>query len=127
MIKKDVYAFWAWVEKRMEELSIPSISKLEKLAKTSNGAISKRKRDYKYPTVEMAESMCYALQVSWCELWEHAGFEQLSTEKLTGLDAEIIREMKDVNDDFKKAVLKTIKTWLVLYHELRKEGRSNTE
>jgi len=68
----------------------------------------------------MAEGMCRALRVSWCELWEKAGFvERIEPEYLTGLDAEIYRALQGVGDDFKQAVLKTIRTWLILYEELK--------
>lgn len=124
---KNVSAFWEWVEKRMEEVGVPSIRELEKRAGFKTSAILRRKNDLKFPTVEMAEGMCYALKVDWVELWAQAGFVSeyspekvaLTVDQLNGLDAEIYYTLRDTGDDFKRAVLKTIKTWLVLYEELK--------
>jgi transcriptional regulator with XRE-family HTH domain len=118
MMAKDVYAFWQWVQQRMEYLGIPSFRELEKRAGLSNGAINSRKNDFKFPTVEMAEGLCHALQVSWVDLWEQAGFVQrLSTDQLTGLDAEIYQTLQGTTDTFKQAALKAIKAWLVAWEE----------
>lgn len=73
-MRKTVDDFWAWVQERMDSLDIPSIRQLEIRADLANGAISKRLNDLKLPTVEMAEGLCKALRVSWCELWDHAGY-----------------------------------------------------
>jgi len=117
---KDVDKFWAWVDERREEVGIRSFRELEKRSGYAPGAIGKRKNAFQFPTVEMAEGMCRALRVSWCELWEKAGFvERIEPEYLTGLDAEIYRALQGVGDDFKQAVLKTIRTWLILYEELK--------
>ena len=125
---KDVSAFWEWVEKRMGEVGISSIRELEKRSGFNTSAILRRKNDLKFPTVEMAEGMCLALKVSWVELWGRAGFIEayspeavaLTADQLEGLDADIYYAFRDTGDDFKRAVLKTIKTWLILYEELRK-------
>jgi transcriptional regulator with XRE-family HTH domain len=125
---KDVDAFWDWVDRRSEEVGIVSFRELENRSGFSHGAIGRRKNNHKFPTVEMAEGMCHALKVDWVKLWSHAGFVdeyspekvQLTADQLTGLDAEIYYALRDTGDDFKQAVLKTIKTWLVLYEELRK-------
>jgi len=70
----------------------------------------------KPPTVEMAEGLCRALRVSWCELWEQAGFvEHVTKEDLKEVDAEIYRELEGMPGQFKRRVLKLIrlcKTWL---------------
>ncbi len=100
----------------MEELGIPSFRELEKRAGLSTGAINSRKNDLKFPTVEMADGLCRALNVSWIDLWERAGFVQrLGTDQLVGLDAEIHQTLHGASDDFKRAVLKTIKAWLVAW------------
>jgi transcriptional regulator with XRE-family HTH domain len=113
---KDVYAFWQWVQQRMEYLGIPSFRELEKRAGLSNGAINSRKNDLKFPTVEMAEGLCRALQVSWVDLWEQAGFvERLSADELAGLDAEIHQALQATSNDFKQAILKTIQAWRAVY------------
>lgn len=123
MKKKNVYAFWAWADELMKELGIRSVAELERLAGTGIGTITKRKGAYKLPTVEIAEGMCRALRVSWVELWMQAGFiDRVNEGMLVGLDAEIYQALRSVGDDFKKAVLKTIKTWLILYEELT-EGK----
>ncbi len=101
----------------MIEIGIPSYRQLESSAGFANGAIGRRKNDAKFPTVEMAEGLCQALRVSWCELWEQAGFvKHVTKEDLEGLEAEIHRELEGMPDQFKRRVLKLIrlcKTWLV--------------
>lgn len=117
---KDIDKFWEWVDARMIEVDIRSYRQLEKLAGFSHGSIGQRRNDYKLPTVEMAEGMCQALQVGWYELWAHAGFvDSIQADQLIGLDAEIYRALQGVGDDFKQAVLKTIRTWKILYEELK--------
>jgi transcriptional regulator with XRE-family HTH domain len=112
---KDADAFWQWVQQRMEDRGILSFRELERKAGVSTGLISSRKNDLKFPTVQMAEGLCEALQVSWVDLWEQAGFVQrLNADQLTGIDAEIHEALQDASDDFKRAVLKTIRTWLVV-------------
>ncbi len=109
---KDVDAFWRWIEQRMEDTGIPSFRELERKAGVSTGLISSRKNDLKLPTVQMAEGLCQALQVSWIDLWEQAGLiQRLSTDQLSGLDAEIHQTLQGASDDFKRAVLKTIRAW----------------
>lgn len=111
----------------MEELEIPSYRELAKRAGVSHGTINALKNQLKPPTVETAEGLCKALRVSWVELWTKAGFVEgyspkkveLNPDQLTGLDAEIYYELRGSGDDFKRAVLKTIKTWMVLYEELK--------
>jgi integrase len=75
-MKKDVRAFWKWVDKRAAEVQIESFRKLEGRSGYAPGAIGKRKNASKFPTVEMAEGMCRVLRVSWIELWTQAGFIQ---------------------------------------------------
>jgi transcriptional regulator with XRE-family HTH domain len=112
---KDPNTFWQWVQERMEERGIPFFRELERRARVSNGVINSRKNNLKIPTVEMAEGLCHALQVSWVDPWEQAGFvQQLSIDQLIGLDAEIHRTLQDADNDFKRAVLKTIKAWLAV-------------
>ena len=114
--------FWAWVQERMEELCISSFRELEKRAGFKNGAIGRRKNERKFPTTEMAEGLCRALRVDWVELWSHAGYvDQFSqaavnprSSDLEGLDAEIHQALQGAGEDFKQAVLKTIKTWLFI-------------
>ena len=102
-MKKDVYAFWEWVDDRMIEIGIPSYRQLESSAGFANGAIGRRKNDAKLPTVEMAEGLCRALRVSWCELWEQAGFVQHVTEEdLRGEEAEIHRELEGMPERSKR-------------------------
>lgn len=90
----------------------------------SNGAISSRKNELKLPTVEIAKGLCQALNVDWVDLWVQVGFVDKyhipSSSDLKGLDAEIYQLLRNTGDDFKSATLKTIKTWLILYEELRK-------
>lgn len=125
--EKNVDAFWDFVQRRMDHLNISSFRQLEKLSGFENGAIGKRKNEGKFPTVEMAEGMCYALRVDWVELWKRAGFVDTlnqvevnpNASDLTGLDAEIYATLRGQNDEFKKALLKTAKAW-VLYEELRR-------
>lgn len=66
--------FWTSVQKRMDDLEIPSIRELEKQAGVSNGAISTRKNQLKMPTRTMAEGLCRALRWTWIELWVKAGY-----------------------------------------------------
>ena len=115
MMMKNAFTFWEWVEQRMEELGIPSFRQLEKRAGLSTGAINSRKNDLKFPTVEMAEGLCRALNVSWVDLWEQAGY--LGTDQLTGLDAEIYQTLQGTRDNFKHAALKAIKVWLVAWED----------
>lgn len=110
----------------MDELEISSFRELERKANMSNGSISSRKNELKFPTVEMAEGLCRALRVDWVKLWTEAGFmDRLSQaevspapEQLAGLDAEIYFSLKDRSAEFKKALLKTAKAW-GLYEDLR--------
>lgn len=125
MQMQKVDPFWAWVQERMEELSISSFRELEKKAGFKNGAIGRRKNEHKFPTTEMAEGLCRALRVDWVELWSHAGYvDQYGqaavnprSSDLQELDAEIYQALHGQNDAFKRAVLKTIKTWLAIYEE----------
>lgn len=105
----------------MEELEISSFRELAKRAGVSNGTINAQKNQLKAPTIETAEGLCRALQVSWVELWTQAGYvPNMDKNQLSSLDAEIYQALQGTGDDFKSAVLKTIKTWLILYEELRK-------
>lgn len=116
MMTKDAYAFWQWVQQKMEEQGISSFRELERRAGVSNGVINSRKNNLKFPTVEMAEGLCRGLRVSWVELWEHAGFvEPQTADQLTGLDAEMYRTLQDASDTFKQAALKAIKAWLAAW------------
>lgn len=99
---------------------------LEKRAGFTHGSISRRKNDQKLPTTEMAEGMCKALKVSWVELWARAGFvEEYSAEEvvlsegdLSGLDEELYYLLRDRSDEFKAALIKTAKAW-ILYEDLK--------
>jgi transcriptional regulator with XRE-family HTH domain len=102
----------------MDELGISSFRELERKANVSNGSISSRKNELKFPTVEMAEALCNALSVSWGDLWEQAGFSRVEPGQLKGLDAEIYYTLKGRSEEFKKALLKTAKAW-GLYEDLR--------
>lgn len=120
-MEKDVYSFWLWVQQEMLSKDIQSFRDLERRAGLSNGSISSRKNDLKLPTVEMAQALTDALGVTWVKLWSEAGIvSQVDPSQLKGLDAEIYQSLQGTGDDFKLAVLKTIKTWLVLYEELKK-------
>lgn len=114
-MEKNPYKFWEWVQHRMEELEISSFRELERRAGVANGVISSRKNDLKPPTIEMAEGLCQALKVDWIELWTHAGYvtKLPAPSDLQGLDAEIYQALAPAGDEFKLAILKTIKTWLV--------------
>lgn len=124
----DIALFWEWVDKRAEEVGIFSMSDLEKKVGVANGTIRSRRSRLKPPTTEMADGLCRALRVDWVELWTRAGYVDKLNKKvvspspndLQGLDAEIYQALQGTGDDFKLAVLKTIKTWLILYEELRK-------
>jgi len=108
----------------MEELEISSFRQLEKKAGFSPGSIGKRKNESKPPTVEMAEGLCQALRVDWVELWTQAGYIKPlpASSDLVGLDAEIYQALAPAGDDFKRAVLKTIQTWLVFYSTTKKNN-----
>ena len=97
----------------MEELEISSFRELERRAGVTNGVISSRKNELKPPTVEMAEGLCQALRVDWVELWTQAGYinKLPATSDLVGLDAEIYLALLGKDDEFKRAVLSTIKIW----------------
>ena len=116
-MKRDVDRFWKWVDTRMEELDITSLRELERRAGFAPGAVGKRWNMLKPPTVEMAEGLCRALRVSWCELWEQAGFvDHVTEEDLRGEEAEIHRELEGMPERSKRRVLKLIrlyKAWLV--------------
>ncbi len=93
-------------------MGISSFRELERRAGITNGLVNSRKNDLKFPTVEMAEGLSRALRVSWVELWEQAGFaERLRADDLAGLDAEIYEALKETSDEFKRAVLSTIRIW----------------
>lgn len=118
---KKLDSFWEWVEIRMEEVEIPSYRELARRAGVSHGTINSQRNQLKPPTIETAEGLCRALQVSWVELWTKAGYiHPINKEQLQGLEAEIQQALQGTGDDFKLAVLKTIRTWLILYDELRK-------
>lgn len=117
---KNVSGFWDWVLIRMDEVGIKSITDLESRSGFSKGAIVRRKNDYKFPTVEMAEGMCHALRVTWVELWDRAGFVQefsqknvaLTVDRLDETEAAIYYAIRGEDEAFKQAVLKTVKAWL---------------
>jgi len=122
-MSKDVYEFWRWVSKRMDELDISSYRQLERQAGFSNGAISVRKRNLLFPTVEIAEGLCLVLRVSWVQLWSQAGFIQhhdLSLDTLDGIDVDIFRALTLVDDDFKAIVLN------LLQREISKDQKPDT-
>lgn len=123
-MEKNTYKFWEWVQRRMEELEISSFRELERRAGVTNGVISSRKNEIKPPTVEMAEGLCKALRVDWVELWTQAGYVPRlpAIGDLVGLDAEIYQALAPAGDDFKLAILKTIKTWLVFYSSTKKNN-----
>jgi len=110
-MKKTVYEFWDWVEQRMMERDIPSYRQLEAAAGFANGAISRRKNDVKLPTVEMAEGLCHALRVGWCELWAQAGLVSEATRegRVMGVDAEILREIDGTSEAFRRGVVEMIR------------------
>ncbi|MCL4295241.1 MAG: helix-turn-helix transcriptional regulator [Anaerolineae bacterium] len=124
MMSEKLTTFWTWVEQRMNEVGITSMRELARRAGVSHATISAYKNDLKPPTVETAEGLCRALRVDWVELWDRAGyvskFHIPASSDLEGLDAEIYQALQGTGDDFKLAVLKTIRTWLILYEELRK-------
>jgi len=116
----NVDVFWGWVDTRMEELNIKSFRELERKAGISHGSISKKRSDQKLPSVEMAESLCRVLKVTWLELWAQTDLvQQVDDEYLTGVDAELQAVLKDKDDEFKRALLATAKAWS-LYEELKK-------
>lgn len=92
-MKKSVYNFWQWVDSRMEQVGISSYRELETRSGFTNGAIGKRRNTDKFPTVEMAEGMCQALEVSWCELWMRAGFTTESQLKAAMADEQEILDI----------------------------------
>ena len=97
----------------MAEVGISSFHELERRAGITNGLVNSRKNDLKFPTVETTEGLSRALRVSWVKLWEQAVFaERLGVDDLTGLDAEIHEALKGTGDEFKRAVLSTIRIWL---------------
>lgn len=67
----------------------------------------------------MAEGMCQALRIDWCVFWSKAGMTeeysqknvQLTPDQLSGLDADIYYAVKDKDNCFKEAILKTIKAF----------------
>ena len=104
-------------------MGISSFRELERRAGITNGLVNSRKNDLKFPTVEMAEGLSRALRVSWVELWERAGFaERLRADDLAGLDAEIYESLKGTSDEFKRAVLSTIRAWWGVF-----EGRGGAD
>lgn len=115
---KDFGSFWRWVDTRMDQLEIRSYRELAKKAGLSHGTINAQKNHGNPLTVQMAEGLCQALKVDWVELWTQAGYIQKlpAISDLQGLDAEIYLSLLDTDDDFKRAVLATIKIWRVLDH-----------
>lgn len=97
----------------MDELEIRSYNELSRRAGLSHGTINVQKNHLKTLTVQVAEGLCRALKVDWVELWTHAGYiaKLPAINDLKGLDAEIYLALLGKDDDFKRAVLKTIKTW----------------
>jgi transcriptional regulator with XRE-family HTH domain len=122
-MEKDVYSFWEWVQRKMDELGISSFRELERRANMSNGSISSRKNELKFPTVEIAEGLCRALRVDWVELWTRAGYVSKYhlpvSSDLEALDAELYHTLRGRSEEFKKALLKTAKAW-GLYEDLKK-------
>lgn len=97
----------------MDELEIHSYHELSRRAGLSHGTINVQKNHLKPLTVQVAEGLCRALKVDWVELWTHAGYitKLPAPGDLVGLDAEIYLALAGKDDDFKRAVLKTIKIW----------------
>lgn len=118
---RDTHKFWEWVDSRMGELGIRSISELERRSNTSNGTIRIRISESKLPTIETSHGLARALQVSWTELWMKAGLITLAdiallqnrlseqkTEYSTTLDKQIELALKDRDESFKRVVLEII-------------------
>lgn len=104
----------------MDELSIKSFRELERKAGISHGSISKKRTEQKLPTVEMAEALCRVLRVTWVELWAHTHLvEKVDYDYLVGVDAELQDILKGKDEEFKRALMKTAKAW-ILYEELKK-------
>lgn len=98
----------------MEEREISSFRDLARRAGVSHGTINAQKNQLKAPTVETAEGLCRALEVSWVELWTRAGYiPAIDKNQLEGLDAEIYQALQGTSNDFKQATLETIKAWLI--------------
>lgn len=97
----------------MDELEIRSIHELARRAGMSHGTINAQKNHAKPLTFKMAEGLCRALKVDFVELLTHAGYiaKLPAPSDLAGIDAEIYLALLDKDEEFKRAVLKTIKIW----------------
>ncbi len=120
---KDVDKFWGWVETRISELKIKSWRQFEKRAGYAPGAIGKRRNNREFPTVEMAEGMCRALQISWTELWFNAGFIMQSVDD-SELDRDItLRQILDVAKDLSYEEREELLAYAILRRDRQKKKR----
>jgi len=110
---EQVKLFWSWIDKRFLESQYEYFVDLERTAGFSKGAIGSRKNQNKLPTTDMALGLCKALNVSWGELWGHAGIAgTVNLDKLDGLDAEIAKELGTLKDlEFKNTLLALIRQY----------------
>jgi hypothetical protein len=65
--------FWQWILTEAQSQGHSSLRALERASGHSYGAIGSRINAGKLPTVEMAQAICEALNLSWFEFWRRAG------------------------------------------------------
>jgi len=108
--KEKISHFWKWLEDKILD-DYPSWTAFESAIGFSRGAMGRRRNQLKYPTAEMAMAICDKLGISWNELWSEAGITKtLNTNELDGSNADIARELIDVDDiQFKDILLRLIR------------------
>lgn len=119
---KNLDNFWKWVDSRKNDLGITSYRELAKLAGVSHGTINAQRNQNKPPTIETAEGLCRALQVSWLELWVKAGYIQVLG---NGQSEDIKQRMVELIDklpDGEKQLVLELAEWRYQKSQEKKHG-----
>ena len=81
-----------------------SVAKLNKAAGISHSTLSSWKTRQTMPKIESLDSICFALEIPLAEL-----LFDVSSDKLTGEEIELLSQWKQLNKEQRTAVMSTIK------------------
>ena len=96
---------------KIEELRIKkglSVNKLSQWAGISHGTLRSWKERGTYPTLEVLEGLCFALEASLPAI-----LYDIEVDKLTGDEVEVLSLWKQLNDEQKKAIITTMKSMCI--------------
>ena len=114
--------FTSWIEKELNKRNWKPAD-LARYSGLSRTSISNVLNGNRKAGVTFCNAIANALNIPPEEVMTKANLlpQIKQTSNLRGVDREIFNELQTVGDDFKKAVLKTIKTWKLLYEELKEK------